>query len=75
MRNLRKILGVFWIVLAGLCAYFGVVNFGYPKIVTPKGSDDLVFGCIILFVLLPLIVGGLFLFGWYALNGEYDSKE
>jgi hypothetical protein len=75
MRNLRKVLGLFWMLLAGLCAYFGFVFFGYPKIVTPKGSDDLVFGCIILFVLLPLIVGGLFLFGWYAINGEYDSEE
>jgi hypothetical protein len=33
--------------------------------------DDLVFGYIILLILTPIVVGGLFLLGWYAIKEEY----
>lgn len=72
MKTFRRILGVFWLLLAALAAYFCVVEFGLPKFATGK-QDDLVFGIIILFVLTPLIVLGLAVFGYYALTGEYDD--
>ncbi|MFM2039701.1 MAG: hypothetical protein RLZZ493_290 [Bacteroidota bacterium] len=72
MKTVRRILGVFWLLLAALAAYFCVVEFGLPKFATGK-QDDLVFGIIILFVLTPLIVLGLAVFGYYALTGEYDD--
>lgn len=73
MDALRRYLGVVWLALAALCAYFGILYFGLPKLASGK-SDDLVFGIIILFVLLPIIVGGLVRFGLYALQGEYDEE-
>lgn len=73
MDALRRYLGVVWLALAALCAYFGVMYFGLPKLASGK-QDDLVFGIIILFVLLPIIVGGLVRFGLYALQGEYDEE-
>ena len=73
MDALRRYLGVVWLALAALCAYFGVMYFGLPKLASGK-QDDLVFGIIILFVLLPIIVGGLVRFGLYALQGEYDDE-
>ncbi len=72
MKAFRRILGVFWLLLAALAAYFCIVEFGLPKFATGK-QDDLVFGIIILFVLTPLIVLGLAVFGYYALIGEYDD--
>jgi|UniRef100_UPI004049553A small-conductance mechanosensitive channel len=72
MKVFRRILGVFWLLLAALAAYFCVVEFGLPKFATGK-QDDLVFGIIILFVLTPLIVLGLAVFGYFALTGEYDD--
>ncbi|MFM6975473.1 MAG: DUF6814 family protein [Sphingobacteriaceae bacterium] len=72
MNAIKKYMGIVWLALAGLCAYYGVVDFGLPKLATGK-QDDLVFGIIILFVLMPIIVGGLLRFGLYALQGEYDN--
>lgn len=75
MNTLKRLLGFIWILLALLSAYFSVVYFGLPKITNPKGSDDLVFGVIIIFILMPIIVGGLFKFGLYAIQGLYDDDE
>lgn len=73
MDAVRRYLGIVWLILAALCAYFGIMYFGIPKITSPK-PDDVVFGSIILFVLLPLIVGGLACFGYYAMKGEYAEE-
>lgn len=72
MNSLKKYLGVLWLAVAGLCAYYGLTALGWPKLVSGK-TDDLVFGIIIVFVLMPIIVGGLVTFGLYALQGEYDD--
>ncbi|THF52916.1 hypothetical protein E6C50_01535 [Flavobacterium supellecticarium] len=74
MNNIKRILGIVWLLLAVAAAYFCIFIFGLPKFVTGK-QDDLVFGIIILFILTPLIVLGLGTFGYYALIGEYDSED
>lgn len=74
MNKIRKFLGVLWILLSLAAAYFCIFIFGWPKLISGK-QDDLVFGIVILFVLTPIIVGGLFIFGRYAWMGEYDRKE
>lgn len=73
MNTLKKLMGIVWLALAALCGYYGILDFGLPKLSTGK-QDDLVFGIIILFVLMPIIVGGLVRFGLYALQGEYSDK-
>ncbi|MEZ0607341.1 DUF6814 family protein [Fibrella sp. WM1] len=72
MNRLKRILGFVWLALAALSGYFGVTALGIPKLVSAK-TDDLVFGIIVVFVLMPLIVGGLATFGYYAVRGEYDD--
>ncbi len=47
MNAIRKILGVIWIAIGVLVAYFGVTVFGLPKVTSGK-QEDLVFGIIIL---------------------------
>lgn len=74
MNQIKKIFGVLWIILALVAAYFCVFTFGLPKFRSGE-QGDLVFGIVMLFVLTPIIVGGLFTFGVYALKGEYDSLD
>lgn len=74
MENIKKILGVLWIIAALLSAYFCVVQFGVPKLLTGS-QEDLVFGIIIVFILTPIVSIGMGLFGYYALTGEYQSDK
>jgi hypothetical protein len=72
MNLVKRALGIVWLGLAALAGYFGITSMGIPKLTSGK-TDDLVFGIIIVFILMPLIVGGLARFGLYALQGEYDD--
>jgi len=74
MENIKKILGILWILLAGLAAYFCIAHFGLPKIISGK-QEDVVFGIIILFILTPIISVGLGIFGYFALKGEYRKEN
>jgi len=74
MDQLKRILGYLWLAMAIAAAYFCIVVFGLPKFESGR-QEDLVFGIIILFVLTPLVVIGLGIFGYYAINGEYDSTR
>lgn len=71
MKSVRKYTGIIWILTGLAAAYFNIVIMGIPKIMTGK-QDDLVFGLINIFLLTPIIAGGLIIFGVYALKGEYD---
>ncbi|MCW1962675.1 DUF6814 family protein [Chryseobacterium viscerum] len=74
MNGLKKILGIVWIAIAVIVGYFGITVLGIPKITSGK-QEDLVFGIIILFVLMPIISGGMVIFGYYALKGEYSDDK
>ena len=74
MEAIKKILGIVWIALSLVVAYFCVMEFGIPKLSSGK-QEDLVFGIIILFILMPIISGGLAVFGYYALSGDYSKDK
>jgi len=74
MENIKKILGILWLLLAVLTAYFCIAQFGLPKIMSGK-QEDVVFGVIILCILTPIISIGLGIFGYFALNGEYRKDR
>lgn len=74
MEIIKKMLGILWIILALLTAYFCIVKFGIPKLQTGH-QEDIVFGIIIVFILTPIISIGLGLFGYYALTGEYNNSK
>ncbi len=74
MNTIKKILGVIWILLALVVAYYGIVYFGVPKLSSDR-QEDLVFGIIICFILLPIVSGGLLIFGIYAVQGEYELNQ
>ena len=74
MNLVKRILGIFWWILAVLVAYYGIEALGIPKFSSGK-QEDLVFGIIVCFVLLPIVVIGLLIFGKYSLQGEYDDDK
>jgi len=74
MNNLKKLLGIVWIILAIYTAYFSIFELALPRISTGH-QEDLVFGIIILCILTPIISLGLGLFGYYSLLGEYDDSK
>lgn len=74
MEAIKKILGIIWIILAVLTAYFCIVQFGFPKLQTGH-QEDLVFGLIIVFILTPIVSIGLGIFGYFALRGEYHEDK
>lgn len=76
MNTLRKITGILWLALGAVAGYFSITSIGLPKFSSGLAGNqsDLVFGIIMLFILTPLIVGSLVVFGYYALRGEYDRR-
>lgn len=73
MQQFKKYLGVLWILLGVYVAFYGVTD-SWTKIHSAN-LEDRVFGYVVLLVLVPIVVGGLILFGKYALDGEYNSNE
>jgi hypothetical protein len=73
MNAVRRILGVVWILLALVAGYYLIVSQALPKFKSDQ-SEDLIPAIIYAFILTPIIVGGLLIFGKYALQGEYDVK-
>ena len=71
MEQVKKYLGVIWILLALVVGYFNILIMGIPKLASRK-QEDLVFAIINLGVLTPIVVGGLLVFGYYAWKGEYE---
>ncbi|MDN4011105.1 hypothetical protein QX233_01390 [Chryseobacterium gambrini] len=74
LNTIKKIFGILWIAIALVVGYFGITVMGIPKITSGK-QEDLVFGIIILCVLMPIISGGMAIFGYYALIGEYSDDK
>ncbi len=74
MNQIKKIMGIVWILLAIVAGYYLIVSQAIPKFESPKPEDKIP-AIIYAFILMPIIVGGLFVFGMYALKGEYDIYE
>ena len=72
MDTIKRILGVVWIILGLAAGYYLIVSQAIPQFSSSR-SEDLVPAIIYTFILMPIITGGLCIFGWYALRGEYDE--
>lgn len=73
MNTVKRYFGLLWMGLALFIAY----DRGLDSLTKLAGEklEDRVFGYVLLLVLLPIVVGGLLLFGWYAWRGEYDDTD
>lgn len=73
MNTLKKALGLCWILLAPAVIYLLVA--GAVTHIDPSGNKDInnpVIWIIILLIFSPVAVG-LFIFGLYAIKGEYNK--
>lgn len=73
MNTIKRILGVVWIGLGLAAGYYLIVSQAIPQFSSGR-TEDLVPAIIYTFILMPIITGGLCIFGWYALRGEYDGS-
>ncbi len=73
MNAIKKILGIVWLGLGLAAGYYLLINQAIPKFETGK-QEDLIPAIIYTFVLAPIIVGGLGIFGYYSLTGEYNDN-
>ena len=75
MNRLKKVLGIFWMLLAPLSIIFlllqAIEKVGLAEEGVAKTNTALQWG-IILFIFIP-ISAGLVIFGYYAMKGEYDQ--
>ncbi len=74
MNTIKRILGVVWILLGLAAGYYLIISQAIPQFSSHR-SEDLVPAIIYTFILMPIITGGLCIFGWYALRGEYDETD
>ena len=74
MNAIRKYMGIVWILLAAVAGYYLIVSQAIPKFESTKPEDKIP-AIIDAFILTPIIVGGLLVFGYYAVTGEYDMYE
>lgn len=75
MKTLKKILGLFWIILGplamGLMAWQAWDKISHAEAGMAQTNTALQWG-IILLIFIPIAIG-LVIFGKYALAGEYDQ--
>lgn len=74
MNQVRKFMGIVWMALAVVAGYYLIVSQAIPKFESPKPEDKIP-AIIYAFILTPIIVGGLLIFGYYAITGEYEIWE
>jgi hypothetical protein len=72
MNAFKKLLGIFWLLIAPL-VIFALVD-GAITHIDPAGKKDInnpVIWVIIIAIFTPIAIG-LMIFGWYAFRGEFD---
>lgn len=72
-NSLKKWLGIIWMLMGAFSLWFGMIEFGFPHLLSVH-QEDIVFGIIITFIITPVLAAGLFMFGYYAMKGEYNEK-
>jgi uncharacterized membrane protein YkvI len=73
MKQLKKIMGIVWMVIAPVVIYFLVT--GAIHNISSTGTKDInkpIPWIIIITIFTPIAIG-LMVFGYYALSGEYSE--
>jgi uncharacterized membrane protein YkvI len=73
MNQLKRMMGIVWMVIAPLVIYFLVM--GAIHNISSTGTKDInrpIPWIIIISIFTPIAVG-LMVFGYYSLKGEYDK--
>ncbi len=70
MSQLKRLLGVLWIALGPLAIWY-LVQTAIAEIQAKPMIDTKIQWGVFVVVFIPITIG-LVIFGWYALQGEYD---
>ncbi len=73
MNQLKKVMGVLWMILAPVVIYFLVM--GAVHNIDSAGTKDInkpIPWIIIIAIFTPIAIG-LMIFGFYSVKGEYDK--
>jgi hypothetical protein len=73
MNSIKRILGLVWIV-AGPFAIYYLIKTAAAEIAKKPVIDTKIQWGVFIAVFFPIAIG-LVIFGYYALKGEYDSKN
>jgi purine-cytosine permease-like protein len=74
MKALRKYLGIVWLLLGPGSILFLAMQAAKKLSMPTSTVNDTLQWSIIIGIFVP-IAFGLMIFGWYALQGEYDEAE
>jgi magnesium-transporting ATPase (P-type) len=74
MNHLKKIMGVLCIALGLVAEYYLVTTINSGSLFK-TAEENKIFALTVIPVSIPIILGGLLVFGFYALKGEYDTTE
>ena len=78
MDSLKKLIGVVCVILACFAEYWLVTKLLEPAATNPFGKTAEAISIArytLIPVSIPVILGGLICFGWYALKGEYEGSH
>jgi hypothetical protein len=73
MNQLKRIAGIIWMIL-GPAAIFFLVKTAVAEISKKPETSTIIQWSVFVLVFIPIAIG-LVIFGYYAIKGEYDSKE
>ncbi len=71
MKSIKKYAGILWMILSILSVYY-VLSTAITEISAGEPEDASIFWPIIITIFIPIAIG-FGLFGWYALNEEYEE--
>lgn len=78
MNQLKKWLGIVWMVLGPVAIYY-LIKTAAAEIVKSPVANTIIQWAVFVIIFIPIAIG-LIIFGYYAFKGEYDrlpesSKE
>ena len=71
MNNIKKFAGIIWVVLGPL-AIFYLIKTALEEIAKKPVIDTKIQWIVFVVIFIPIAVGFM-IFGWYALNNEYQN--
>lgn len=74
MNGIKKVVGLLCIAVGLIAEYFLIMAIADGSLVK-NPEENIIFAITVIPVSIPVVLGGLLTFGYYALKGEYDSTE
>ena len=70
MNQIKKLAGIIWIILGPVAVYY-LIQTALSEIAKKPIIDTKIQWIVFIVVFIPIAIG-MVIFGWFALNGEYD---